>query len=374
MADIIFSDAICRGYSIHSPMAIALWEMLLNCLLECFREELGSIEIINAVPQMINADFLSEFYGDRFCRIENRIPAFEDDGKRLFITTDELPYLFSSLEKADRVFSTYTVVRPRSFAVKPYLREEFIRYFQFVISTDIYLLDEVVEKIKNAALRFFGQIRLPVVLVDRHSDSYYSQKSCFHSAWLNGNIESVLQCGVLKKRFDNGRGESKVVIDVGGAQRLLASFIYANSDTHGLFLPYSMRDYDVIISSVENTDILDIFISRSRDVGCRIKLLNDKSPLKKIRNSAITESALAIVVQRKVDNKDFLTIYNRDMTKMDMFFETDINEWLNQKYIDLEKSTCDKQFSLIHSRIRGDRLYYKNGSSSYALVKEGLFN
>lgn len=375
VSDFINQDAICKGYSIHTKKALVLWELLLNCLLECFSEEFDDIKIINTVPQIVESEFLTGFYEDRFCRIENRIPNYKDShDKKIYIATDELPFLFSNLDKGDALFSAYTVVRPRAFAVKAYLREEFIRYFQFVISTNEKTLDEVIEKIHKAAIRFFKQIRISIVLVDRHSDSYYAKKSCFHAVWLNGNIESVLQCGILKKRFKNDMGENKVVIDVGGAQRLLASFIYANSDSYGLFLPHCMRNYDIIVSCTENSEILDEFIKEANNVGCRVKSLFNVSSTKKVKHSAIEENALAIVVQRKIDGEDFLTVYNRDMTKSDVFLAQDIKEWFKQKYKSLEQLTCAIQTDMINSRIRGNKLFFKNGNSSYEVINDGLFN
>lgn len=375
VSDFIFQDEIYRGFSIHSPKGVALWEMLLNCLLECFDEELGDIKIIRCVPQIIRSDFLSDFYEDHFYRIENRIPCMKtDEGHPLFMTTDELPYLFSNLDKGNTLFSTYTVVRPRSFAVKPYLREEFIRYFQFLVSADVNELDDTIERVKNASVRFFERIRIPVVLVDRHSDSYYFKKSCFHSVWLNGNIESVLQCGILRKKTDASSGKGRAVIDVGGAQRLLASFIYANSDSYGLFLPYYLRDYDVIIRGGTQTKLTDTLTKSLRGIGGRIEFSPDSFQLKEIKRIAIEESAIAIAVPRKADGKEFLTIYNRDMTKSDLYSDHDVTEWITQKYKALEQLTYDKQTSMIRSRIRGEKLYFKNSHKSYTIVREGLFN
>lgn len=374
VSDFIIQDAICKGYSIHSSKALVLWELLLNRLLECFSEELGEIKIVNTVPQIIISDFLTDFYRDRFCRIEDRIPRYkEEQDEKSYIATDELPFLFSNLDKGNTLFSAYTVVRPRAFAVKPYLREEFIRYFQFVISADENSLDDVIRRIQNAACRFFEKIRVSVVLVDRHSDSYYEKKSCFHAVWLNGNVESVLQCGILKKRFESASGKSKVVIDVGGAQRLLASFLYANSDSYGLFLPYDMRDYDVVVSGGEKTEVLDAFIKEAEKVGCRIKLQCDHLPLKKGKRSAIEESALALVAKRKIGGKDFLTVYNRDMTKTDFCSPCDIKKWFEEKYRDLEQRTCEIQTEKIQSKIKDGKLYYKSGDSSYEVIEDGLF-
>ena len=146
----IYQDEIYKGFSVHSVKALALWEKLLNCLLDNFMEDYHDLKTIQVIPQISNIDFLEDFYGDYFYRIKNRIPSFSDDnGNRRFITTDALPYLVSSLNIGDEVFSTYTVVRPRSFAVKPFLREEFIRYFQFVIASDESDILRNIDKIKH---------------------------------------------------------------------------------------------------------------------------------------------------------------------------------------------------------------------------------
>ena len=374
VSNYIFQDAICKGYSIHSLSAVSLWEMLLNSLLECFADELGEIKVINTVPSLIDSNVLTEFYGEHFYRIENRIPNFDDDkGNRQFIITDELPYLVSRLKQSDKVFSAYTVVRPRSFAVKPFLREEFIRYFQFVISSDKMNIDKCIGNIKRAAIRFFKQVRISVVLVDRHSDSYYLKKSCFHSAWMNGNIESVLQCGILRNHFDSVSGKDRIIIDVGGAQRMLASFIYTNSDTHGLFLPYHMRKVDIIIRSDRKTDILSKFEKIVSGVGCRIKVIYDDMPLKKIKKMAIAESAIAIVVQRVSEGKEFLTVYNRDMTKTDIYIDCNIGEWIKQKYNVIENLAYDKQISIINSQIDEKKTTLRKGNKCYSIIKDGLF-
>lgn len=374
VANYISQDGICKGYSIHSPRGVKLWTLILNCLFECFCEEFGDIKIINSVPPMLTYDFLSEFYGDRFYRIENRIPKVNINNEIAFITTDALPYLVSNLQYADAMFSTYTVVRPRSFAVKPYLREEFIRYFQFVIATDKNNVLDLIEKVEKAANSFFDKLRLSVVLVDRHSDSYYLKKSCFHSVWMNGNIESVLQCGILRKQFDTVSGDDRVVIDIGGAQRLLATFIYNNSDSYGLFLPHNLREYDVIIRKDKNTEVLEKFIKGVTAEGCRIQFGCEDIPLKKVRNKAIEESAVAIVAQRRVDGKEFLTVYNRDMTITNIYDDSDVIKWIANKYSILENYSYHKQASIIASKIANNKLYYKNEKKGYAIIENGLFN
>ena len=291
-----------------------------------------------------------------------------------YITTDALPYLVSKLNEADNLFSTYTVVRPRSFAVKPFLREEFIRYFQFIISFDENDMANGIEKIMKATNTFFERTRLSVTLVDRHSDSYYLKKSCFHSIWMNGNVESILQCGIIRKRFETMSGKDRIVVDIGGAQRLLASFIYANSDMYGLFLPYYMRDYDIIIRYNNKTEVINSFIKNVTDANYRVKLCPGDLSLKKIKKIAIEESAVAIVTQRMVNGNDFLTIYNRDMSKSDIVTDWDVTEWILKKYPILERLSYEKQYCVIRSRIIGDILYYKNGNKGYTIVREGLFN
>ena len=374
VSNYIIQDAICKGYSIHSSKCLELWELLLNCLLECFQEEFGEIKIINKVPQLLNSNLLYNFYEDHFCRIEDRIPIIiDDEGNRIFVTTDELPFLFSNLNKGNALFSTYTVVRPRSFAVKPYLREEFIRYFQFVFASRECELGEVIKRVKLATNRFFLKIRMPVVLVDRHSDSYYSTKSCFHSVWMNGNIESVLQCGLLRKRFVTSSNESKFVIDVGGAQRLLAAFIFANSDSYGLFLPHSLRDYDVIVRQTDSMKLLDQFKEHFSKVGGRIKIIRDDIRLKKIKRISIKESAVAIIVQRRIKGNDFLTIYNRDMTKTDIHIDNELQMWRSKKYVFLDKAPYYKQNAIIQSKIHDEKLFFKSSNKSYAVIRDGLF-
>ncbi len=375
VANYIYQDGICKGYSIHLPKGVALWEKILNSLLECFGEEFDGIKIINTVPPMCNSKLLTNFYAEHFYRIENRIPCVNDrKSNKEYITTDALPYLVSKLNEADNLFSTYTVVRPRSFAVKPFLREEFIRYFQFIISFDENDMANGIEKIMKATNTFFERTRLSVTLVDRHSDSYYLKKSCFHSIWMNGNVESILQCGIIRKRFETMSGKDRIVVDIGGAQRLLASFIYANSDMYGLFLPYYMRDYDIIIRYNNKTEVINSFIKNVTDANYRVKLCPGDLSLKKIKKIAIEESAVAIVTQRMVNGNDFLTIYNRDMSKSDIVTDWDVTEWILKKYPILERLSYEKQYCVIRSRIIGDILYYKNGNKGYTIVREGLFN
>lgn len=371
----ISQDAICKGYSIHLPNGRNIWEALINCLLDCFYAEFGDIKIIDTVPQISESSKLLDFYGDHFDRIENRIPCICNvNGNKVFATTDALPYLYSKLYLSNYLFSTYTVVRPRSFAVKPFLREEFIRYFQFVFAIEECDLRCSIDKIRTATIRFFERIRIPVVLVDRHSDSYYLKKSCFHSVWANLNIESVLQCGILRKSFDYGSGYKKRVIDIGGAQRLLASFIYVNSDSHGLFLPYYMRNFDIIIKSPKKSAILDEFVRCVNNVGGRINYVSSDLSLRVIRRIAIKESALAIVVQRVIDGKVFLTIYNRDMTKSEVVTIADVEDWIAKKYNLIERMPSDLQNSIICSRIKEGKLYLRKGSKNYKIINDGLFN
>ena len=375
VTDFIYQDGICKGYSIHFPRAVRLWNNLLNCLLECFSEEFSDIKIINNVPPMYGYDFLSNFYGKHFYRLENRIPTMIDDtNSKVFITTDALPYLTSKLNNSDAVFSSYTVVRPRSFAVKPFLREEFIRYFQFVIATDEKDLSVTINKIFNAANMFFNRTRIATVIVDRHSDSYYLKKSCYHSVWMNGNIESVLQCGILKKHFDTVSGTERVVIDIGGAQRLLATFIYNNSDKYGLFLPYHLRDYDIVVRADQNTKIIERFVKYAIAAGYRVKICPANLPLKKAKNIAVEESVLAVVAQRKVAGNDFLTIYNRDMSISNIHTDSEITEWIHNYCSALESLSYRKQKTIIDSKITNQVLYYKNEKKGYTVIQEGLFS
>lgn len=374
ISEYILNDAICKGFPIHTPKAKAIWELLLNCLLERIHEEFGTIHIIHDLPHTIPTWYLAGFYNDRFSRIEERIPYFtNEEGVKMSVLTDALPYLFSKLDEGNVLFSTYTVVRPRSFGVKPLLRDEFIRYFQFIISLDEKKLDENLERLEKAIFRFFDDIRIPVVKVDRHSDSYYLKKSCLHALWINGNIESVLQCGILRKRHESKSANGKVVIDVGGAQRLFATFIYNNSDTHGLFLPHHLRDCDVIIRSDQAIELLDLFTENVCGIGGRLKYIPEHLPLNKIKSMAISESAIAIAVKRIVDNRQFLTMYNRDMTVTNLYSNQDVAEWISQKYDIIERMPFEQQQKQIFSRINQNELYFKT-NKHYTLIKEGLFN
>lgn len=368
------NDVVGKGFTIHTPEAIAIWEMLLNNLLDNIREEFGSVQIIRVQPQTIPTDFLASFYDERFSRIEDRIPNFTDEqGTQMSVVTDALPYLISKLDKENILFSTYTVVRPREFGLKSLLRDEFIRYFQFVISSDENNLDESLGKLEKAIFHFFDTIRISVVNVDRYSDSYYLKKSCLHALWINGNVESVLQCGILRKRHESKSSNPKVVIDVGGAQRLLATFIYNNSDTHGLFLPHQLRTYDIVIRSEQMTDLLIFFTESLFGIGGRPKYVPEHMPLSKIKRIAISESAIAIVVKRIVDNQEFLTIYNRDLTVTNLYSNRDITEWISNKFNILEKSPFEQQQMQIMSRINQDKLFFKS-NKSYMIIKNGLFN
>ena len=59
-SNFIFQDAICKGYSIHSSRCLEIWELLLNCLLECFQEEFGEIKIL---PENIGYIQITSFLG-----------------------------------------------------------------------------------------------------------------------------------------------------------------------------------------------------------------------------------------------------------------------------------------------------------------------
>lgn len=374
ISEYLLKDAFARGFTIHTPKARAIWEILLNNLIEKISEEFGTIRIVRFQPQTIPTDFLADFYNDRFSRIEERIPNFiNEQGAKMSVTTDALPYLFSKLDEDNVLFSTYTVVRPRKFGLKSLLRDEFIRYFQFVISSDENNLDENLVKLEKALFRFFDDIRIPVVNVDRHSDSYYSKKSCLHALWMNGNVESVLQCGILKKRQELNSAKGRVVIDVGGAQRLLATFIYNNSDVHGLFLPHHLRECDIIIRSELTSDLLNSFTNSLRIIGGRPKFVSEHLPLRKIKRMAISESAIAIVVKRIVNKQEFLTIYNRDLTVTNLYSNCDISEWISNKYSSIEKAPFERQQEQISARVDHDKLIFKS-NKCYMIIKNGLFN
>lgn len=374
VSNYIFQDEICKGYSVHSAVAISVWEKLLNCLIECFTNELGEIELLDKLPMLIDSKILIDFYGEHFYRIKDRIPSIRySDGHEKYVATDELPYLVSALKYYDRVFASYTVVRPRNFAVKPFLREEFIRYFQFAISSDENDMDKLIIQIKRAAMQFFVKIRMQVVLVDRQSDSYYSKKSCFHSVWMNGNIESVLQCGLLRKKIDSASEKDKFVIDVGGAQRMLATFIYANSDSQGLLLPYDMRTVDIIIRIGVETTILKAFERIVASFGCRVKRVNGNKKFNEMKKIAVDQGALAVVVQRIVDGKDFLTIYNRDMTKTDVRSISETVEWFEEKYRTIENMSYIKQQQLINAKLDLNGTVLRKGNKVYPVIEEGLF-
>lgn len=64
-----------QGYSVHSAVAISVWEKLLNCLIECFTNELGEIELLDKLPMLIDSKILIDFYGEHFYRIKDRIPS-----------------------------------------------------------------------------------------------------------------------------------------------------------------------------------------------------------------------------------------------------------------------------------------------------------
>lgn len=79
---------------------------------------------------------------------------------------------------------------------------------------------------------------------------------------------------IVKKKIDSASEKDKFVIDVGGAQRMLATFIYANSDSQGLLLPYDMRTVDIIIRIGVETTILKAFERIVASFGCRVKRVN----------------------------------------------------------------------------------------------------
>ena len=375
ISDFLLKDALYKGFPLHTPKARNVWEMLLNGLLESIDEEFGEVRIVKGIPPIIPTRFLEDFYDDRFERIAVRIPNFTNEmGVGMSVMTDALPSLFPQLDDDNVLFSTYTVVRPRTFGVKPFLRDEFIRYFQIVVSSEERNMDETLRKLDKAIHRFFDRVRISVIAVDRYSDSYYVKKSCLHAVWTNGNIESVLQCGILKKRHVTDSGTGKMVIEVGGTQRLLATFIYSNTDIHGLFLPHYFRNYDIIVRSEQPTKLLTMFEEHVCGMGGRLKYVSEDLSLRKTKRIAISESALAIVVKRIINNMEFMTVYNRDMTVVNLYSIRDIDDWMLQKYRIMEEKPFEQQQTQIKTRIKQGRLHFKCGEKSYPVIESGIFN
>ena len=88
---------------------------------------------------------------------------------------------------------------------------------------------------------------------------------------------------------------------------------------------------------------------------------------------AIAESVLAIVVQRVSEGKEFLTVYNRDMTKTDIYIDRNIEEWIKHKYNIIENLPYDKQVAIINSQVDEKNSNFRKGNKSYSIIKEGLF-
>lgn len=373
ISSFIIPNEICKGFSIHSLQGIIIWEKILNTLIGSFEKEFSKVSIVKNLPVTCDIKLLKSFYGDKFYRISDRIPFYVDyNHKKKQIITDELPFLSRYVAEKKCIFATYSVVRPRSFAVKTFLREEFIRYFQIIVSFKDDEKKLILDKISKALTMFFEKLNINVVLVDRASDSYYEKKSCYHAVWLNGHIESILQCGLLKNKSTKN---DKFLIDIGGAQRLLATFLFANSDSSGLYLPKFFRDFDVMLVSKKHSNFLDQIIKCCNESDIRV-LKNDKLgivPINKIKFIAKQNSLNAILIQRIVENKEFITIYTRDNAKTDIYTIKDLQVWINRTYYDIENESQAMQKEIIDSHIHKNKLYPTESYKSYNIISEGLF-
>ena len=132
----IYPNYFSKGYPLLTPKINDIWADILNILIECFEKEFKDIKIVNTLPLTYDINFLSKFYGKYFNKIEEMIPRYQkDDNKEKALLTDKLPVVVNYInnKKIDNLISTYTVVRPRSFGLRTYLYEEFIRYFQLII-------------------------------------------------------------------------------------------------------------------------------------------------------------------------------------------------------------------------------------------------
>lgn len=358
-----------------------LWSDIMNVFIECIEDYVGPVSIDNALPSYCNIEDLENFYGNYFYRIKDRMPTFiGHENERCVLITDKLPFVTKHLCKQDTsiLLSTYTVVRPRSFALKPFLREEFIRYFQIVISSKRVNKEITLVKIKNALLAFFKRINLHVVLVNRPSKSYYESKSCFYAVWPNGTSVSILQCGVLQHDVSKiflPSGDDSFILDIGGAQRLLASWIYANSDTKGIIFPEEFRSDDIVFAAKSQNDINDCFIDALAKHKIRVSCdysLGVRS-IGKIKRSAYDKSVYALFIQRCIGDKYFYVVFFRNGESVTINSISELDKFIRLKGESKKNVTITSQIKLLDKCTKREMFYPKPNGNSFDLINEGLF-
>ena len=374
----IYPNYFSKGYPLLTPKINDIWADILNILIECFEKEFKDIKIVNTLPLTYDINFLSKFYGKYFNKIEEMIPRYQkDDNKEKALLTDKLPVVVNYInnKKIDNLISTYTVVRPRSFGLRTYLYEEFIRYFQLIISTDKLEKKEFTRKIKSSLEEFFRKINLEVILAGRISESYYSNKSTFFSIWLDDRITDILQCGLLRKNVVDSifTSDKKIrfVMDIGGSQRLITAWIYANSDKLGLKFPKAMRQYDILLEVKSPTELSQKIMNYCKEN--KIRVLFDESlgkkKINKIRNLGYSQSVDILLLQRNRDGKEFYEVFYRNGDKR---LISNINE-LKDCYNNYEDIFLVNQKKIIKNHINNQKIHPSTYFGDLPVMNDNLF-
>ena len=381
LASYIYPNFLFKGYSLHTSEINEIWTNVMNILIECIEEKIGSVSIVNTLPSFCNAKELSIFYGNYFHRIEDRIPSFlGNNNEKYFLVTDKLPFAAKYLRERNikGLFTTYTVVRPRSFALKPFLREEFIRYFQLIVSSKSKDKQRFITEIYSALSEFFKRINLHVVLANRPSESYYEKKSCFYAIWPNKRVVSVLQCGLLREEVVKtifSSNDNSFILDIGGAQRLMASWLYANSDIYGIIYPEDFRKYDIMLSMKKRTKMNDQVIELCKKRNLRV-LVDDSLGTKKInriRNIAYKEGAWALLIQRIYNGEEFYNVFFRNGKSIKINSINKVNKWLTLLSDSIKNEAIESQKQIFKNQIQNGILFPSMNNKGLSIINEGLF-
>lgn len=377
----IYPNFFSKGYPLITIKLNEIWAKMLNILINCFEKEFGNISVVNTLPLTSNMDLLSRFYGKYFNKLEDQIPVFIDSNNdKKVLLTDKLPLAVNYLKnnKIDNLITTYTVVRPRSFGLQTYLYEEFIRYFQLLISTVKYDEDEYTKKIRNALTDFFKKINLYVVLGGRPSESYYVKKSTFFSVWFDNRITDILQCGLLRESVVESvyiSNKSRLIMDIGGSQRLITSWLYANSDSIGLKFPYEMRQYDILFAIKETTVMSKKVVELCENKNFRILIDQSlgKKKFNQIKNLGYNESVDVLILQRKENGKEFYNVFFRDGKTETVDSIAKIEFLLSKLHKMYDNILMNKQGETFKKYVEGINISPSTYFGRLPIVNEGIF-
>lgn len=374
----IYPNYFAKGYPLLTTKVNEIWANILNILINCFEKEFNDITIVNNLPLTYDMTFVSRFYGKYFKKIEEMIPTYiNDNNVKKVLLTDKLPAVVSYLKdnKLDNLIATYSVVRPRSFGLRTYLYEEFIRYFQMIVSTEQYNEREFTQKIRKALEEFFSRINLHVVLCGRISESYYSKKSTYFSVWLDNRITDILQCGLLRKNVVESiyiLDKPRLIMDIGGTQRLITAWIYANSDKFGLKFPREMRQYDILLEVKQETEINKKILELCKEKGYRVLLDKSlgKQKINKIRNLGYSQSVDILLLQRIQGKKEFYNLYYRDGRKITIDSLEKLINILNQMY---DNTIVKRQKEIMDTYIEDGQIYPSTYFGKLPVMDDNLF-